>query len=411
MRKKLADILPKSKKEEKNFILQKKEPKKKKPSFNFLYLPILFLAFGALFYFLIPIFFGRVEIKIFPKRIPLELQSEVIFSANQKEIDFKEKKIPAQLFEIEKEFSLDVPASGKILKKAEGKIRLYNSYTTKEETWVSGTRFVSSDNKVFLSKSKIVVPGATMKEGKLIPSFVDVEVIAAEGGKDYNIGPSKFSIPAFKGTERYYKYYGESLEPMKGGGEVPEVKAEDIENGFKVLIEQIEKEKAKEVLKEEIPPDFVFPENLVLVEVLDKKAGAKEKDNVSMFPVKVKAKIKTLATQKETLLSFVKFLKEPNQPPDKELISQKEKIEFEVLNKDFDKKEALLKLNFKGELAFKVNPQEIKKLIVNKTPSKAQEILKQKSEIERADLKLFPFWLFKIPENFDKIKISILGID
>lgn len=416
MKKSLADIKLK-KKAEKIFFpvsLSKSREKKnqkfelfKKISFLF----IFFLVCGTLLFFFFTQYFSKVQITVSLKKETFEIKDQVILSSKIQNLDFKSKKIPAEIFEEEKVFSLQVPASGVILKKAEGKIRLYNSYTTKEETWVAGTRFLSSDNKIFLSKSKITVPGATIKDGKIEPSFVDVEVIAAEGGEEYNIGPTKFSIPAFKGSERYYKYYGESLEPMKGGGKKRVVKKEDIENGFNVLISQIEKEKGKEFIKERISSNVVFPEDLVLVEVLEKKSNQKEGDEVPNFSVSVKAKIKTFLVKKENLLSFVQALKSFYQPPSTKLLSQNENLQFESLTRDFEKGEVLVNLNYRGELILRVEKDELKKAIAGKRIKEIEEILKNKAEIEKVKIRVSPFWVFKVPENFDKIEIQFEGID
>lgn len=416
MKKSLADILPKRKFEKvlPTFFTSKKP---KKSSFRFSLAKIIggvllfLLILGTLIYFLLPSLFSKVEVSVSLKKEQFEIKEEVILSSKIQNLDFKNKRIPAEIFSQEKEFFLQVPASGSILKKAEGKIRLYNSFTTREETWVAGTRFVSSDGKLFLSKSKITVPGAKMKEGKLEPSFVDVEVVAAEGGEEYNIPPTKFSIPAFKGTEKYYKYYGESLEPMKGGGKARVVKKEDIENGFNVLISQIEKEKGKEFVKEKISPEFIFPENLVLVEVLEKKATQKEGDEVSNFTVKVKARIKTFLVKRETLLSFVQVLRSFHQPPSTKVLPQNENLDFEILSRDFEKGEALVRLNYRGELVLKMEKDEIKKAIAGKKIREIPSILKEKAEVEKVNIKVFPFWAPKVPENFEKIEIRFEGID
>lgn len=416
MKKSLADIKLKKKAEKIFFPVSfSKSREKKNQKFELFkkisFLFIFFLVCGTLLFFFFTQYFSKVQITVSLKKETFEIKDQVILSSKIQNLDFKSKKIPAEIFEEEKVFSLQVPASGVILKKAEGKIRLYNSYTTKEETWVAGTRFLSSDNKIFLSKSKITVPGATIKDGKIEPSFVDVEVIAAEGGEEYNIGPTKFSIPAFKGSERYYKYYGESLEPMKGGGKKRVVKKEDIENGFNVLISQIEKEKGKEFIKERISSNVVFPEDLVLVEVLEKKSNQKEGDEVPNFSVSVKAKIKTFLVKKENLLSFVQALKSFYQPPSTKLLSQNENLQFESLTRDFEKGEVLVNLNYRGELILRVEKDELKKAIAGKRIKEIEEILKNKAEIEKVKIRVSPFWVFKVPENFDKIEIQFEGID
>jgi len=159
--------------------------------------------FVLIFLFLLSFRFSKAEIKIWPEVETRNFRAKITVDKTAENPDFKNNILPGKIFEAEKTVSEEFPASGRVLKKAEGIIRLYNNFSTQNENWLDGTRFVSSDGKLFKSKDKISVPAAYIKNGKIIPSFVDVPVIAAEGGADYNIGPSKFSIVAFRGTPRY----------------------------------------------------------------------------------------------------------------------------------------------------------------------------------------------------------------
>lgn len=99
---------------------------------------------------------------------------------------------------------------------------------------VATTRFETSDGKIVCLDSRVVVPGATTKDGQLQPSSIDVNVTADQPGPDYNIpactDPCKFTIPGFKGTDKFEGFYGISKNPMTGGnlGSVPMVTADDL---------------------------------------------------------------------------------------------------------------------------------------------------------------------------------------
>jgi len=95
--------------------------------------------------------------------------------------------------------------------KATGIITIYNTYSSSPQTLVKTTRFVSEGGKLFRTTKTIVVPGADASSGKIVPGSTTVEVIASEPGNEYNIGPSTFSIPGFKGTPKYLAFYGESF--------------------------------------------------------------------------------------------------------------------------------------------------------------------------------------------------------
>jgi len=415
MKKRFADIGIKRKSfleklekpEKKDFHFEKKvfaKPEKKsffqknKKIFKFLFIVLIF----SFFFYLFSLFYQKVEITIKTKPQQFSFEDKIKADTKISEIDFSQKIIPAKLLEFESELSESFPCTGQILKKAEGKIKLYNAYTTENETWREKTRFISSEGKVFVSKDKIFVPGAKMKEGKLEPSVVEVPVIAIEGGENYNIGPSKFSVLAFKGSERFFKYWGESTESMKGGGKGGALLKEDIENAKKSFERKIE-EKIKNILKDKGGPEKFLPENCFSFSISEESFSKKEGEACENFDMKAKVKIKALFLEKSDINSLgeglisLKF-------GDKRKFFEKE-IKLNCEGKDFDKGvfSLNLKLNGKSNQDFDVN--DLKRKIVGKSIRETKATL-QDMNVE-AKIKIFPRFLMKIPENFDKIKIEI----
>ena len=403
MTKKVFDIFPPSKKEvltsRKKRTLPKFQKKFVIPFFFFVFFVSLFLFSGA---------FSKVKIEVWPKKEEKEFEGSFFVSTFLSVPSFSEKEVwlPGQIFETQKEIEDRFLATGKILKKATGKIRVFNAYSTRDEVWKEKTRFVSSEGKIFLSKDKIFVPGAKIKNGKLEPSFVDVEVEAQEGGKEYNIGPSKFSILAFKGTEKYFKFWGESFEPMSGGGEATVVKKEDLEGALSLLLERIEKEKGKEILEKEISKDFLFPENLISAQILQKNFSAKEGDETPEFKLKTVVKIKTLLIEKEKIKEFFEKIFYSMIDQNKEIVEQRE-IKVFAKTFDFESGKFLISAKSQAKVSFKVDQTLLKKEIAGLNLKETKERLLSKQEIERAKIKVFPFWVLKIPENLEKIEIEI----
>jgi hypothetical protein len=404
MTEKIFDILPRKEKEKKVFF-----PKKRKIEIKFpksLTIGIFVLGFFLVAFF-VSTEFSKAKVEIWPSAKEKTFEDKIILNVNQEGIDFQKKEIGAKIFEIEKEIQEEFKSTGKKLKKAEGKIRLFNSYTTQQEVWRAHTRFMSSEGKLFLSKNRIIVPPAKMKEGKLEPSFVDVEVIAEKGGSDYNIGPSKFSVVAFKGTERYFKYWGESFEPMKGGGEISVVKKEDLEGALDSLVKKIETEKGEEILKEQVPEGFIFPKNAVSVEILEKEFNAKEGDEVEKFTLKIKAKIKTVIFEKEKLKKFLENQFYSTFGADKMILPETEKIEISASILNFQEGKFLVALKDSIKVLPKIEESLIKKEIAGKKIHEAKSKLSSLEEIEKVKITTFPFWSSKIPENLEQIEVFI----
>jgi len=427
MKRRIIDIVPPKEKDiisEKKTILQEKISKRNLEEkenvthgfkFNIsksLFGKILFfiLIVGFVSSLLFSFSFSKVEVYIFPNTEELSLVETIIGDTRALDINIQKRIIPGKFFEIEEEFSQTFPSTGKILKRAEGTIRVFNSYTTKDEVWKEGTRFVSADGKIFKSKDKILVPGAKVKNGKLEPSFVDVPVIAFEGGAEYNIGPSEFSIIAFKGTPRYFKYYGKSFSPMQGGGEFSVVSKEDLEKAEKELIKLAES-KAEDILSQNIGEDFIIPKNGFEIYILEKNSSAKEDEEKERFEFKIKVNIKAIVLYKEFFYNFVNDYLNTKIKEDQNVYF--DSITFDLKNevKNFE----LGKGSFRMSLSVKTYPKlemlSLKKAIAGRTIEEAKFLLLNEKDISKVKIEIFPFWIKKVPNDINRIKLVYPVID
>jgi hypothetical protein len=414
MARKIFDIVPPKK--EKSFFITKK--RKESPSLPKIVFP-RFPKKGFLFLFLISFFivvfalsfkFSRVQIKIWPEVEELSFVENVTFDTRSENIDLDKKIIPGKFFESEETFSNIFSSTGKVLKKAEGTIRLFNEYTTQNEVWKEGTRFVSSDGKLFKSKDKIVVPGAKIKNGKIEASFVDVPVIAAEGGSEYNIGPTEFSILAFKGSPRYFKYYGKSFEPMKGGGTFHQVLKEDLERAENELI-NIARQRAKDILEKKAESNLSFFDDLIEISVLEKNSSAKEGDEVEKFEFKIKTKIKTIVVSNDNLKNFAKEYLNKKIPKDKEFYLPSLQIGFKGDVKKFELGKATLQMKISAKVYPKLETLSLKKALAGKNLTEAKFFLLNQKEILKSKIEVYPFWIKNIPDDLNRIEIFYPFID
>ena len=165
---------------------------------------------------------GSAQIIIKPRINPLRLDIRVGVSDSYQDVDAETKKIPGQLFSVDKNIEESFPATGErdVAQKARGKITVYNEYGTTPQVLVATTRFESENGLIFHTLTTITIPGTTVKNGKITPGTIKVDIIADKAGDAYNISAGKFTIPAFqeKGdSDRYQKFYGTSKETMRGG--------------------------------------------------------------------------------------------------------------------------------------------------------------------------------------------------
>lgn len=423
MSKKFFDIIPPKRKNlekeelsEKIFFHSQKKAsysvkKKEKKYFwgklsRFIFILFILVIF---FFFSVNSFFSKVEIEIKPetKQFDYNQNDRITIDLEIDKLDLSSKRMPGKILETEKTISEEFDATGQFFKKAEGVIRLYNKFTTKTEVWREGTRFVSSEGKLFLSKEKINVPGATLEGGKIVPSFVDVPVIAAQGGESYNIGPSKFSLAAFLGTQRYTNYYGESLEPMKGGGVVLQVTEEDLKKAKETLTDRIKKE-LNSTLQEEAKNDFVFLPQATKFSILKENSSAKDQEIVDKFTYEISANAANIVFSYKDINDLIFILLEKVMPEGYDFRKETLKIDYKNHNLDLRSGKMNFNLSFSISIYPKIELNSLKKSLAGKSLNESKILLERESSILKSKIKIYPFWIKRIPEDIEKVNIKLV---
>jgi hypothetical protein len=401
MARKFFDIIPPEHFKEKTSLRNIKKSSKKKRVFLFfliLFLGVIIFSFNF--------FLSRAEIKIFPQTEEIFLEEQITVKTKIKEdLNFwlENKIIPGILYEKEQEMKEQFSTSGKILKeeKARGIIRVYNNYHL-TQTLVKNTRFQPPLEKVlyFRTTRKIVIPPK---------SYVDVEVIADKPGEEYNIGPSTFSVPGLLGLPQYYSVYGKSFTSMKGGfvGEVSQVTKEDLENAQKKLIEKSKREFLIN-LRATLPSEIILIPQALSQKILESKSSAEEGQELESFDYQIKTQSKILGFKEEDLKTLAENLlnlkiKKENKKIEKESL----KIEYQFLNYDLEKEKMILKVKISALCYQDINLENLKKVLLGKSLKETKFLLKNQPYFRKFEINLFPFWLRKIPQQKEKVKIEL----
>ncbi len=367
---------------------------------------VCFIIIGFIFYFTL----SKAEIIIKPKTELMQFQVELNIDKGVAFIDLETNKVPAQLFQVEKEGEREFPATQEkeLREKAKGTITIYNQYSSAPQTLVKTTRFVSEKGKLFRTTQTIIIPGAKVEGGQIIPSSINVEIEAAEPGKEYNIEPSSFTIPGFKGTAKYTGFYGKSTESMTGGiiGKVKVVSAEDIQGAKDILIVEL-KEKAKQELEKRIPTDLKILEDTSLEEVVESSSNVEADQPAEKFTVKVKVVANVLGFNENDAISLINDNLKEKISEDKIIMSDTININYTITDINLDKGTARLICEVTEDIAWKVDSEEIKQELAGKNEIEVRQLLSARPEIENAKIIFWPFWVKKIPSNEKKIKVTI----
>ena len=341
----------------------------------------------------------------------MQFKTDLNIDKNLAFIDLESNNVPGQLFQVEKEAEKDFPATKEkeVQEKARGVITVYNQYSSAPQTLVKGTRFVSEEKeRLFRTTETITIPGAQIEEGQIISSSINVEIEAAEPGKDYNIGPSSFTIPGFQGTAKYAGFYGKSIEPMTGGaiGKVKVVSAEDIQGAKDILAVELKK-KAKEELQKRVPSDLHILKDASIEDIVESSSSVEANQPAEKFTVKVKVAAKVLGFSEKDAISLINSNIKEKISENKTLIPDTIKINYIVKDVNLDKGTARISCEVSEDLASKIDVEELRRTLAGKNEVEVRQYFTSRSEIESAKVIFWPFWVKKIPEKENKIKITI----
>ena len=370
-------------------------------------LAILILAFLFCYFTL-----SKAEIEIWPETESLTFETKATIDSEGKNIDVSNKVIPGKTIVVEKTVSEEFPSSGKILKekKAEGIIRVYNAYSTSSQALVSNTRFISAEGKLFRSLEKVTIPGGKYEGGKLVPGELDVKVVADQSGPEYNITATTFSIPGFAGTAKYTKFYGKSSENMTGGlrEKVPQVTQDDLYLAQKTLEERALKE-SDTALKEKISSDplLVLLKEAQASEILETFSLARPKEELEKFNFQVKAKSEALVFNTKDVENFIKDFILSQIPESKKLHQESLKTNYlpETINLKTGK--IILSLKAEAKIYSDINQTDLKRNLGRKSLAEAKIFLENQPHVTKTQVRFWPFWVKKVPEDADKIEIKL----
>ncbi len=361
---------------------------------------------------------SKAEVGIWPETKILNSKTRLTIDKRISSPDFSANIIPGKIFEKEKTVAKVFSASGKLLKekKAEGIVRAYNSYSTSPQVLLAKTRFVSVEGKVFRTLTQTTIPGGRYEKGKLVPGEIDIKVAADQPGPEYNIGPSTFSIPGFAGTDRYTKFYAKSSQAMTGGlrEEVARVTKEDLSRAEELLVKQAKKE-CEDSLKDEsksekISSEFYFLEDTIQTEILERFSPARPEDELKEFNFQVKAKSQALLFKKEDLKNFAKESILSQVPEGKKLHEESLKIDYSGETIDFGSGKIILSLDISAKTYSDIDTSSLKNSLLGKSLTESKIFLENQPGIAKVDVKFWPFWVRKSPQDPEKVEIR-LNID
>lgn len=193
-------------------------PKVHQYSFRRIFIPLGLLTFFSLAAVLAFIFLPSVDIFVTPQTAERKLDLDLTGKTGDG-VEASGTTLPVWTLESDVTVTITqeatgLPSSGSSSERAGGTVTITNNYGSEPQTLVATTRLETDDGKIFRLVEQVEVPG---KSGDT-PGSIQARVIADRAGSEYNIGPSTFTIPGFKGSDKFAAFKAESTAPMQGGG-------------------------------------------------------------------------------------------------------------------------------------------------------------------------------------------------
>ena len=350
---------------------------------------------------------ARATITINFEKTPWQKESVVLADAAVSGINFEKNLLPAELFTTTKNLTHLFPASSEetISEKAKGKIFIYNAFSSAPQTLVAATRFEAPDGKIFRIVKQVTVPGAVIKDGKIIPTSIEVDIIADKAGEAHNVGPiARLSVPGFKGTPRYDGFYGEIKTPTKGGfiGKRRVPTAEDVKNA-KVRMEELLRSGLEAAFVAGYPKEFKILDGASRIDItrLNIDSSTDEKGNFSIFG---EARIRALGFRESDLRSL---LEAAAQKTENGTVFKELELSYSNIKPDFEKGTLSFSLGAKGLLWPKFLPDEFESGVLGKKVDEARSLIAALPRFAGGKVAVWPIWLRSVPSDPSKVKVVV----
>ncbi len=369
----------------------------------------------ALFSFLI---LPEASIKATVRSEPVTRDFEIRVEQNQSTPNAAELVIPGKVLELMKEGTKSFAASGSrnIGRKASGFVHLYNfSKTTlilKAQTTVlevQGRKYFFTQDVGNIRPTALI--GLEEQEVDPTSLIAPVPVVADGPGEEFNLAKGtrlEVTNEAFGYQPR--ALYAVAAENLSGGTteEVKIVTAGDLVQGLSTLARELAEAAKQDLLKDN--PDQKFLDNALETTVLQEKASVNAGTEVGEFEVMVLLKLRALVYSEDEVRSVIKERISRLLPQNKILKTGKADIRLQSNfgSVDLTQGLGLLSNHFEGQIVYELPREELLEKVKGKTAAEIREILLSRPEIEKVEVKFYPFWVKKAPKFAKKIYLQVI---
>jgi hypothetical protein len=411
MARKIYDIVPPEHQEERHeemardCSVREQPTKKKKRKFPFIPLLVLIVLSLVGVFFFVP---GRAEVTMTPKTEDVTADASFIIDTNEAVIDYENNVVPGIVFSDKRDGSENFDSTGTDdkAKKATGTIKIFNKMNpAKALSLVKGTRFLSVPGEmIYKSDAAFTIPAA---KSDSVPGSVEIKVTAAEAGAKYNIDSATFSVPGLNGSEYYSNIWAESVTALSGGEEsTVKIATKNDISLAKDTFEEKYDEESKQALIASIPSGYTYFQEDIVPAISNMLVSVKEGAEVDQFNVlgHIESEVTVFRDEDADKLGEKLLLKDVSEL--KTIVPGS--VVFEVKEKKLNKDGTLsLKVTFTGKIYSLPEDSILMDSLLGKDTKYSVSLLENIPEVENVEIKLTPWWKWKIPNEEERVIIKL----
>jgi len=395
--------------EESEYESESYSPKKKRNYFRLGSVLVVLIAVVALGYGT-ALYFSKAKITITLDKYPWEYSGIIKADKSIATIKIEQSVIPGVPLIEKKNSRESFPASGEkyVERKAAGTITIYNAFSSEPQPLVKTTRFEAPNGSIYRIDSDIVVPGAKIIDGKVVPEGISATVTADKAGKEHNIGPTdRFSIPGFKGSPKYETFYGTSEGSIDGGfiGNQPYPTDEDI---------KLAKEKVSEILQNslqvtisgKLPQEFKFLDGATSA-TITRQTVIPEVDSEGKFSVVGEAEISAFGFKEQDLLTLFTDKARNSGALEKDVVLRDYNIEYSDVELSEDGSTLTFEVSMNGNFVIPIDEQKLILSIAGLEREDVEALIGSTRGVSGGALSSWPKTWNKLPKNPEKITIVV----
>ncbi len=372
-------------------------------------LGIIFVVCVVLLYVILGVL-PRVTIAIVTKKIQTQLTTSVTVVGSSTPLIDATTQVPGEIITERKTNIFKFLATGKetTKQKAQGSVALFNAYGTAPQVLVAQTRLESPDGKVFHLVNRVVIPGAKKTGTVLEPSSISADVIADQPGAAYNIDPvDRFTIPGFKGSDKYEKFYASSVEAMSGGsdGETAVASADDIKKAQQTSLDKM-KESIAETIKLKTPNDFKPISGSEQFQMITQKVDARvDKDN--NFSVALEAQLSLFIFKEQDVKTILQKKAQEKEQMPQDYIEKDGSLSYGQVVVDWKAGTVVLPTTYQATFWKPVDVVKLKTQILGKKETDLKTTVLSLQGIDKLTVSFWPFWVSHVPRSDSRTTITV----